>query len=110
MTNTPTWSKALSFLLGLSSVIVAGAAGIGIGVTALFAAFSDPLPGPSGRNGVPTVSAPLTVGLICLAVCLALGSRIAFPRIGRLMLGAAIAGLIVSSLILLAAFRGLQGD
>jgi hypothetical protein len=106
MKTTPIWSKAL----GLSSVVVAGAAGIGIGVTALFTAFSDPLPGPSGRNSVPMVSAPLTAGLISLAVCLALGSRIAFPRIGRLLLGAAIAGFIVSSLLLLVAFRGLQTD
>jgi hypothetical protein len=106
MKTTPTWSKAL----GLISVIVAGAAGIGIGVTALFIAFSDPLPGPSGRNNVPMVSALVTAGLICASVCLALGSRISLSRIVWLLLGAAIAGLIVTSLFLLLAFRNLQTD
>ena len=110
MKTTPTWSRSLSFLLGLISVIVAGAAGIGIGVTAFFAAYSDPFPGPNNSSGVPIVSAPITAGLICASLCLALGSRISLSRIGRLLLGAAIAGFIVSLLTLFAASRSLQGS
>jgi hypothetical protein len=99
-------SKKPSLILGLISALLASPVAFGLVLTTfLVAVYASPSEGMQGNVvflGVLLGSAVLTAGFTAASIRFARRSRISWYRISSLLLGAAIAGLVVLGFLLIA--------